>query len=86
MKLVQERYGRKRGKVGMTCTIRDRATNKTKSFTIHGYELDEAYNSAYFHFLHECRVHQIKYGGVDNGKKETDGRGETSLRAINTAT
>ena len=84
-KLIREKFGKKKGKVGITCTIRDRVNNKTKSFTVHGYTLLEAYNSAYFHFMHEAKAHN-KIIGEKNGEKRTDQSRTSSLRAINTAT
>ena len=53
--LISNGLGKKAGKVGVQIRIFNRLSNKTKSITVHGFEVKELYDKIYFTIYHETK-------------------------------
>lgn len=50
--LIEFRRGKKKGHVGISIIIRDQ--NKTKSMTVHGFNINELYDMIWFYLKNMC--------------------------------
>ena len=64
--IIQANHGKLKGKRGIYITLRDTVNNQAKALTVHGYNLEEAYNQVYFTFYKEVKEQEW---GVKIGKK-----------------